>query len=189
MKRIILLLVCLLVILSGANAGELYRWVGDDGRVHYSDTPPADAKKASRKRFSNASAPDEELSYEARRAKENFPVTMYVSEGCVQPCIHARALLVKRGVPFSEKMLKTKTEIDQFQKVSGSADAPTLQVGKVYLGGFVESRWNSELDIAGYPKTATYRQQIAAPTTQPAIQPEAEPAPEEEQEIFDNPED
>lgn len=35
----------LLVLLAGAaHAAEIYRWTDDQGRVHYSQTPPADAQ-------------------------------------------------------------------------------------------------------------------------------------------------
>jgi len=72
----------------------------------------------------------------------------------VQPGTH---LAEQARCPFSEKLLKTQEEIDTFYKMSGSNGAPTLSIGKNYLSGFLESRWNSELDVAGYPKTASYR--------------------------------
>lgn len=176
MKYAILMLFCLLPSL--ADAGALYRWVDDQGQVHYSDTPPL-KEQAERRKISNGVTPGEDIPYEARRAQENFPVTLYVSDTCKEPCTQARSLLRKRGVPYSETMLVTKGEIDAFEKLSGSSQAPTLAVGKIYLGGFSESRWNSELDAAGYPKIATYRQLIAPPpepnSPKSAAQPGAEP--------------
>jgi hypothetical protein len=84
--------------------------------------------------------------------------------------------LNKRGIPFSEKFLRTKEEIDTFKQLSGlDRFAPVLAVGKNFLKGFLESQWNSELDIAGYPKAATYRQRIAPPA--PPV-PSTPPAPE-----------
>lgn len=168
MKGVVLLLGCLAVMISGAQADELFRWVDKDGKVHYGDTRPPDAIDVESKRLSGDVSQNEDLPYETRRAQENFPVTLYVGEVCGEPCTQARGVLNKRGVPFSEKLLKTKSEIEAFQKLSGSMNAPTLQVGKNYLSGFSESSWNSELDIAGYPKTASYRQRVAAPST-PAV--------------------
>jgi len=161
MKHFVLLLTIWASLISNTRAGELYRWVGEDGRVHYSDTLPADSTKVERKKFGRNVEINQDISYEARRAQQNFPVTLYVGESCVTPCELARELLRKRGVPYDEKLLKTKDDIDEFQKMSGSSDSPTLAVGKTYLGGFIESKWNNELDVAGYPKTATYRQKIA----------------------------
>lgn len=177
MRHIILLMTCLIMLPVGAGAGELFRWVDENGKVHYGDAPPAKAAKVERKKFGGNVEQNEELSYEARRAQQNFPVVLYVGETCIEPCIHARALLKKRGVPFSEKMLRTKTEIDEFYKLSGSYDSPTLAVGKKYLKGFQDSAWNTELDVAGYPKTATYRQRIAPPPAEPQNPPPAEGQP------------
>lgn len=165
MKRIILLLACLSFMLSGACAGELFRWVDANGKVHYGDTKPADATDVERKVLSNDLSQNQDLPYETRRAQQNFPVTLYVGEVCGEPCNRARALLNRRGVPFREKMLKTKNEIEEFQKISGSMSAPTLQIGKVYISGYSESSWNSELDVAGYARTASYRQRVASPPT------------------------
>jgi glutaredoxin len=174
MKRVVLLLACLVIMPSGVQAGELFRWVDKAGQVHYGDVPPADATDVERKKLSSDVSQNEELPYETRRAQQNFPVTLYVGESCGGPCAQARSLLNKRGVPFSEKLLKTKSEIDAFQKLSGSNNSPTLLVGKTYFSGFLESAWNSELDVAGYPKTPSYRQRIAPPAPPAPITPPAE---------------
>ena len=104
-----------------------------------------------------------ELPYLTQRAQQNFPVSLYVAESCVDACNKARNLLRERGVPYSEKMINTKEEFDALMAASGKAGVPTLLVGKTYLGGFLESRWNLELNVAGYPKTASYSQRVAPP--------------------------
>jgi glutaredoxin len=173
MKHIILLLSCLAAMPLYVQADELYRWVDDNGKVHYGDTRPADATDVERKNLSSDVSQNTDLPYETRLAQQNFPVTLYAGENCGELCDRARSLLNKRGVPFSDKLLKTKSEIEAFQKLSGSNNSPTLLVGKTYLSGFSESAWNSELDVAGYPKTASYRQRIAPPAP-PAKPPAAE---------------
>jgi len=157
MKRIVLLLGCWAVLSLSVQAGELYRWMDPSGKVHYGDGPPADAKQIEDMKFSGADTSGGGVSYETRRATQNFPVVLYLGENCADACKKARALLSKRGIPFSEKMLVTKEEIEAFKALSGKDSVPTLSVGKSYLQGFLESAWNSELDIAGYPKTAPYR--------------------------------
>ncbi|HEY0664731.1 MAG TPA: glutaredoxin family protein [Gallionella sp.] len=164
MRHLFLLMVILGMNPVATGAGELFRWVDENGKVHYGDAPPASAH-AERKKFGGKVEQGEEISFEASRAQQNFPVTLYVSDTCKEPCTQARDLLRKRGVPYSEKMLVSKSEIDEFQKQSGSSNAPTLKIGTTYLGGYSESKWNSELDIAGYPKAATYRQ-LNAPQPQ-----------------------
>lgn len=163
MKHIILLLGCLLVWSSGAQAGELYRWVDDKGKVHYGDVPPLDAAEIERKKLSAEVVPSEDMPYETRRAMQHFPVVLYVAENCAEYCRQARDLLSKRGIPFSEKMLVTQEDADALKALSGSDSVPTLAVGKSYLKGFLESAWHNELDIAGYPKTAPYRVSKSGP--------------------------
>ena len=42
-----LMALCMAVTAVGATAGELYKWVDKDGKVHFSDKPPpADAKQS-----------------------------------------------------------------------------------------------------------------------------------------------
>jgi len=157
MKSIVLLLVGLTLMPSVAQAGDLYRWLDAKGKVHYGDVIPIDAVQVEEKKFSAAGAPDEYLPYETRRAQQNFPVTLYVAENCTEYCDQARDLLNKRGIPFSEKLLRTKEEIDAFKALYGFDSVPALFVGKTVLKEFFADPWNNELDIAGYPKTAPYR--------------------------------
>lgn len=174
MKRIVLLLSCLAVMPSGAQSGELYRWLDAQGKVHYGDVPPTDAAQVTPIKSPAAVASVEDLPYETRRAQQNFPVTLYVAENCVEACNQARNLLGKRGIPFSEKLLITQEDIDTFKAFSGSDSVPTLAVGKAFLKGFLAERWQGELDIAGYPKNAPYRAPGALPA--PAATSEVAPA-------------
>jgi len=161
MKRIFLLLVCLASMSNTVQAGELFRWTDKEGKVNYSDTPPANAINLQNLKSSTGSSQNDDLPYETRIAQQNFPVTLYVGTDCGKACGDARALLNKRGIPFNEKMLKTKQDVDAFKQLSGMEGfVPVLQVGKNFLKGFLESQWNSELDIAGYAKTASYRQRL-----------------------------
>jgi hypothetical protein len=175
MKYIVLLLAGLAALPVQA---EVFRWVDKAGKVHYGDAPPADGSDAVRKKLSSEPAQNEDFSYEARRAQQHFPVTLYVTEDCGEFCTQGRKLLSKRGIPFSEKMLRSPEELDAFKALSGYDSVPALAVGKSFLKGFLEAQWNSELDIAGYPKTAPYRmpKAPAAPVT-PVTRADA-PAPE-----------
>ncbi|MBY0576857.1 MAG: glutaredoxin family protein [Gallionellaceae bacterium] len=160
MKRFVLL-VCLASMSWIAQAGELYRWVDASGKVHYGKAPPPGATRIEIKKFSDIPPPAEYLPYETRLAQQNFPVVLYVADGCGEPCDLARNLLIKRGIPFGEKLLRTKQEIDEFKSLSGLDSAPVLAVGKTFLNGFLAEQWHDELSIAGYPKNAPYVQPVA----------------------------
>src|SRR3990167_7004003 len=176
MKRIVWLFFCLAIMPPGAQAGKLYRWVDAQGKVYYGDTAPADAAQVETKKLSDSVAPNEDLPYEARRAQQNFPVTLYVADNCATPCDQARSLLSKRGIPFSEKKLITQEDIDAFKALSGFDSAPTLAVGRTFLKGFLAEQWHGELDIAGYPKAAPYRAPGALPASAPAAASQVAPA-------------
>ena len=166
MKRYLLLMS--LFLFANVQAGELYRSIDKDGKVHYSDSPLMGTDDVEELKFAKEPKPDESLPYETQRAKQNYPVTLYVFPDCGQPCQQARNLLKKRGIPFTEKSLANQEEIDAFHKASNNGLIPSVTVGKNWLSGFLEDQWNAELDVAGYPKTAPYRPR---PATPPPAQP------------------
>lgn len=177
MKNIFISIFVLLAVSGYAQAETLYRWVDKDGKVHYGDRPAEDAVAAEQKKFSAPPATDDDgLSYGMRKARQNFPVIFYVVPNCGDICVQARTFLNKRGIPFAEKILATKEEIDAFKAKTGGNSIPALTVGKSLLSGFEAGQWNGELDIAGYPKTAPYG---SCPVPPAALKPEppAEAAP------------
>jgi len=153
----------MLAMPSVVGAGELFRWKDESGRVHYGDAPPKKIKNVERKKLVSSMETSAELPYATQVAMQNFPVSLYVNDGCVDACDQARNLLNNRGIPFSEKSINAKAEFDALKTASGKAGFPTILVGKKYLVGFLEGSWNHELNLAGYPKTASYRQRVAPP--------------------------
>jgi len=171
--RTLLLTVCLLLVaLSHVHAASLYKWTDKDGKVHYGDKPAEDAVKAEQKKFSApVSGGDDDLSYGVRKAKQDFPVTLYAAPNCAEICVQARALLNKRGIPYTEKNLVTKEDFDEFKAKTGGNSIPALTIGKSLVNGFEAGRWNSELDIAGYPKIAPYGTRPLQPAAAKPAQP------------------
>jgi glutaredoxin len=157
MKQFIYILGMILMFVGATQADSLFRWKDKDGKVHYGDKPAEDAVGAEQKKFSAVGAAGEdELPYSLRKAKQDFPVTLYTAANCGEACLQATTLLGKRGVPYAEKKISTNEDAVAFKKLSGGNSVPVLMVGKSILNGFEAGQWNSELDIAGYPKTAPY---------------------------------
>ena len=165
MKSIFILAGIMALALGSAQA-ETYRWVDSSGNLHYADQPPAtaDTKVEIIKIFISPEADNADLPYETRHAMQNFPVTLYTANNCIEQCSLARDFLNKRGIPFAEKALLTQEDITNFIKETGSDQTPTLTVGKACLKGFEAGPWNDELNIAGYPKIAPYRAAKSKPT-------------------------
>lgn len=165
-----ILVVCLL-LLANVQAAELYRSIDKDGKVHYSDTPLQGSEDFEKLRLAKDPVPDVSLPYETQRARQNFPVTLYAFPECGSVCQQARDFLNNRGIPFTEKSLIKKEEIDAFRKDSGDSRLPAATVGRTWLKGFQAEQWNSELDFAGYPKKVyTYRPATSASAPAPAAQ-------------------
>lgn len=166
MKRAFLL-ICVL-IWTNAFADELYRSIDKDGKVHYGDSPLQDSEDVTQLKLGNEPTPDENLPYETQRAKQNFPVTLYTFPTCGSACQMAREFLQKRGIPFTEKSLTKKEEIDAFHKDSGDSKMPSAAIGKTWVKGFLAEQWSKELDFAGYPASViTYRPSRPASSVQP----------------------
>jgi len=161
-----------LTTLGSAQAGT-FRWVDNAGNVHYGDVPAEAAKQIEPKKFGGSSTiEDAGLPYETRLAKKNFPVTLYVTDNCGNPCLQAQDFLKKRGIPYTENKLSAKENIDAFISKSGSDSVPTLSVGSTtWIKNFDAGQWDSALDNAGYPKSAAYRPKTPSSkqTDNPAI--------------------
>jgi hypothetical protein len=158
-----------LLVLANVHAGELYRSIDKEGKVHYGDRPLEGTEDVEQLKLAPAPVPEENLPYETQRAKQNFPVTLYSFRDCGATCQQARDLLSARGIPFTEKSLATREEIDTFHKDSGDSKLPAATIGSTWLRGFQAEQWNKELDFAGYPKKdLTYRPKPATPPTPPA---------------------
>ena len=151
-----LLIVSILIFVwSGAGAAETYRWEDADGNVHYSDfPPPPDARNVGRTK-AGSKAPSPSLPYELQVAVSKYPVTLYVAKDCGSPCDKARALLMERGVPHT-LLDAMKPEVTRKLKAlpGGKLEVPVAEVGELVLRGFETGRWNSMLDLAGYPRDA-----------------------------------
>ncbi len=156
---------CLLA--SPALAQQVYRIVGADGKVTFSDKPPAEsnAKVTSGSRGGGSTSASQ-LPFELRQIVAKYPVTLYTGENC-SPCVSARSMLTTRGVPFTEKSVTTAEDTQALQRISGENSLPFATVGSQQLKGFSDSEWTQFLNAAGYPTSsvlpASYRQAAATP--------------------------
>ncbi len=146
----------LLLMISGlaaAQVQQVYRYIDVDGRVVYSDKPPPPgAKDAQAKRIGGNSIETSDLSFATAQAQERYPVTLYTF-ACGVICDSAQGLINKRGVPHTVIDVSQGDGADRLKRLTGSLDAPTIQVGDQYATGFSEGKWQGMLTEAGYPKT------------------------------------
>lgn len=179
---VVMLGVSTLVPLSDAHAQQIYRSVGPDGKVTFSDQPPAASPTApaARGRTTTTTKPSESpstggdaaasssgtLPYALQQIVNRYPVTIYTSEECT-PCSSARNLLLTRGVPFTERTVNNNESLEALKSLSGVNNVPFATIGGQHLQGFSDTVWTQYLDAAGYPKQtqlpSNYRRPAATP--------------------------
>jgi glutaredoxin len=169
------LLAALVTLALAGTAAAQYRWVDAEGKVHYGDAPPRDAKDVRSLGLRPAPAPagaeaTSNLPFEVRRAVERAPVVLYTAPEC-QPCAPAAAMLRERGVPFAERTVASPDDLQEFRRLSGGLRLPHLTVGSQVQNGFNPDIWASLLDAAGYPKGSMLPRSYQWPAPQPLVPP------------------
>ncbi len=160
-----------------AVAQQVYRHVDSNGKVTFSDQPlPADVRAArgvgtmsqqvqTRQAGSGAAL----LPFELRQVVQRFPVTLYTRDDC-SPCDTGRALLNSRGIPFSERQIKTPEDSEAFERLSNQDALPLLSIGSQQLKGFSDVTWSQYLDAAGYPRSIQLPVAYRNPPAQPLVE-------------------
>ncbi len=166
-----LLTASLLALTALPALAQQYKVVGADGKVTYTDRPPAVAgdRISSFKTNARSLSSEAALPAEVRQAAQRYPVTLYVTANC-PPCDSARQLLRQRGIPHTEKNVITGEDGEALLRLTGGRDAPTVSIGSQVVRGLSAESWVSYLDAAGYPKEsklpASYQFPAATPLTE-----------------------
>lgn len=178
-----------------AQAQQVFRIVGPDGKVTFSDKPPleSNAKVAPVVRMPAGGGAAPGLPFELQQTASKYPVTLYTSNDC-NPCAAGRAYLTSRGIPFTERTVTSPEDVQALQRIAGEKAIPLLTVGGQQLRGYSNSEWSQFLDAAGYPArsllptawrnppasalVAVQRPPAAATAAQPENEPVVRRAPE-----------
>lgn len=165
---------CAALASGASHAQNLYRSVGPDGRVTYSDRAVTTNAKASAETTGSAdsNAPaNAQLPYELRQTASRYPVVIYTGKDCM-PCDEARSFLQSRGIPYSERTIETNSDVAALKKLSGQENLPFATIGNQHLKGFGSDSWTQYLNAAGYPAQSQLPKSYKA-----AIKPLTTPAP------------
>ena len=141
-------------VLAAAGAQAQYKWTDANGQTGYGDQPPKDAAHVEALAPLSVGAEENDalarLPYEIRRVARSFPVILYTIAAC-GPCDDARAFLKARNVPFFERTVTSREDLDAYHKLGGTDLLPTVAVGRQMLRGFESGAWSEALATAGYP--------------------------------------
>lgn len=133
-------LLCLLFVSTGR--AEIYKWVDENGKIHYDDRPP-ETKNAQRLDISIDTYSSVELQpydgeltvdSDSESAKQK-KVVMYSTEWC-GVCKKAKAYFSANGIPFREyDVEKSQKGKRQYKKLKAKG-VPVILVGKRRMNGF-----------------------------------------------------
>jgi len=153
--RASVLILMLSAAVGAAHADQLYRWVDESGRVHYSDQPPPPKIRAvERKQVYVGPASEGDMPYALQEAVKRFPITLYTAAECGEACEKASAYLNKRGAPYTERDVRDQAAGAALTKLTGGKlEVPVATVGSTVLRGYEENAWKTALDAAGYPSS------------------------------------
>ncbi|MCH8619173.1 glutaredoxin family protein [Undibacterium sp. TS12] len=174
------ILICSLLpalLAAGHVHAQMYKWVGPDGKVTFSDQPPPANVKSEKKKLPDT-ADGGNLPPELAPVVAKNPVTLYTASAC-SPCNDGRSMLKKSGIPFTEKTVSSAADQEKLKQVSGDTQLPLLVIANVKFRGYSMDEWKDALDKAGYPATNKLPKDYRYPPAEPASPPPPPAQPKE----------
>lgn len=141
-------LLCGLALLPAAQAG-VYKWTDDQGRIHYSDAPPAKGSAEQVKiRINSYDGP---ALVSKARGTPTAPneVLVYTTSWC-GVCKMAKAYLDSKGVRYRELDVETDPSAKQEFARLGGRGVPVILVGENRMDGFDQGKLENMLKTAGH---------------------------------------
>jgi glutaredoxin len=154
-------LICAVFTLSWATAVEsttVYRSLDANGKVIYSDKPPASAKVERQLKIVNAPAsplPESVLRYQSeldksmkkRLADAATPAAgmslLFTTKSCVY-CKHAKAYLAQKGLPYQEHDIETPDGMKAYAAAGGrGSGVPVLVQNDKRVVGFSQQIYDA----------------------------------------------
>lgn len=155
--RLLLIALTLLIAALPIHAATVYRTIDADGKVVYSDKPPANAKVQKTLTLTNGPTtpvPDSVLKYQAdleksmkqRLANAAAPASgtalLFTTKTCGY-CKHAKAYLAEKRIPYQEHDIETPQGMQMFASVGGGRGVPVLVQNDKRVGGFSKPSYDA----------------------------------------------
>ena len=147
MKAIIVL--CALLAGIPAEAQQIYRWVDENGRVQYTDKPPAGVKAKPVADRINSYSGTPTVTGSASAGATRPEIKMYSTEWCGY-CKKAREYMTRNRLRFTElDVEKSPAARAEYQRLGGRG-VPVILVGAQRMTGYSEEAFVQMLKAAGY---------------------------------------
>lgn len=126
----------ILVAISTTGYAQLYKWVDDQGKVHYGDSPPEDASlKEINGELSSFSGVSVEALTSAQLALASNRVVMFSTEWCGY-CRKARRYFRKNNIAFAEYDIEKSQKAARAFKDLNGRGVPVILIGNQRMNGF-----------------------------------------------------
>ncbi len=144
--------VALVSVVAPAQAQTLYKSIGPDGKIVYSDRPPASGKVEKTLKVQdlpNTALPQETLA-ELAALRKNFKpgavpisgVVLFSASWCGY-CRQAKAFLAQRGISYQEKDIDTPDGKLAYVQAGGGGGVPLLVANGTVTRGFSAQTYES----------------------------------------------
>ena len=128
------LLTTSLILLCNASFGEIYKWVDDQGKAHFSDRKPESARAEKIEVKVNTYT---HVTYAASLYDVGRKVVMYSTDWCGY-CKKARGYFRKNHIRFTDYDIEKDVDASKRYKKLGASGVPVILVGKKRMNGFSE---------------------------------------------------
>lgn len=155
----VLALLCVVALCAAAHAETLYKVIGPDGKITYTDRPPEDGKsKATTMQIQSAPStplPDSVLKYQAElqksmqnrlaAAKEmgSMGTPVLFSAAWCGYCTKAKSYLAAKKIGYREVDIDTEDGAKAYFEAGGKKGIPLLVAGSKRQQGFSEASYDS----------------------------------------------
>ncbi len=136
-----ILIISSLVLLSSYTVNaEIYKWVDEQGKIHFTDNPPKN-KQAEEVKLKINTYSSVEIKPLIERLAKPGKVVMYSAEWC-GICTQAKQYFRKNNIKYiSYDVEKSRTGKMDFKLLRGKS-VPIIIVGNKRMNGFTVSRFN-----------------------------------------------
>ena len=135
-KKIKRLLIIWLVLSAPASQAEMYRWVDENGQVHYSDSNPGDAE--------TYSPPESNVADPFTQGSGPPTIRIYTAEWC-SSCKRAKRYMQEKGIAFVEYDIEKDPHGRNEFRMLGGRGVPLITVGDQKMQGFTPARFEQML--------------------------------------------
>ncbi len=149
-QRRLLFLACALA--SQLAGAQPYKWVDAQGRTHYGDRPPAEAKTRPVTAAINTYSGTPVLNATGKPATPGLQresIVIYTTPTCGY-CTAAKAHMGRRGIPYTERDVTTSESYEREFRQKGGRGVPLIVAGSRTLNGYSAGSLDALLKGAGY---------------------------------------